>query len=105
MDPDQDFLGPFRAFDEAHAAAYLALYEDAFRNPNPPRSTNSGEGEVQSQPAPSSQPGASKSASLEKEERASLETNMRFQSHLFLPFVAAIMNSESILEHVRARPS
>jgi len=43
-----------------------------------------------------------KSKPLEEMERASLEANTRFQSHLFLPFVAAIMSNESILEHVRA---
>lgn len=70
MDPEQGFLGPFCAFDEAQAAVYLAQYEQAFG----PATTT----------APSS------------------PSSRRFQSHLFLPFVAALMSNETILQHVRA---
>jgi len=100
MDPKQGFLGPLRAFDEAQAAAYLAQYEKAFgQQPAAPRSSRS-EG-MKSSATPSSPP----SVSLENVERPSIGEdveNKRFQSHLFLPFVAAIMSSESILQHVRA---
>lgn len=97
MDPKQGFLGPFWAIDEAQATAYLAEYEEAFGRhpagaPSSTSSTSSAEDKKPAACAPSSQPQAG----------ASDAANTRFQSHLFLPFVAAIMSSKSILEHVRA---
>eukprot|EP00624_Nannochloropsis_granulata_P001309 evm.model.NODE_16390_length_5034_cov_20.993048.1 len=81
MDPNQGFMGPLRAFNEGQAAAYLAQYKDAFGQAAAPRNFN-----------------------LDNAVRPLIEgdaVDRLFQSHLFLPFVAAIMTSESILEHVR----
>ncbi|KAM3577817.1 hypothetical protein VYU27_000360 [Nannochloropsis oceanica] len=103
MDPNQGFLGPFRAFNEAQAAAYLAQYKDAFGQTAASRHIN-----TRTEPAarvPSSSPSGAKSFDLENAVRPLLEgdSDIRpFQSHLFLPFVAAIMTSESILEQVRS---